>query len=849
MQKQKIKIWKKILLLGVGLLTSFTMTFASNFVAGRQTAYAADEKITCIKEDKDGKIIDTQIIESKECPEGYQQSIDASALKGMSNSEKEEIQKVVSKLLLLEQWLNKLIWPVFMMIGGLLNNELIFTNGMDQRLYDIWVQIRNIVNIVFVIVLVGIALYSVLGISSENSQYSIKTVLPKLIVGIIAVNFSFLGIKVILDATTVVTTAIFAIPNQTLGTLQDMKVVDSSDKDVVEELCKKMYGSDGTVDDFNEKINDLMYKNFAATKPGVLNQRDKAATIKSAIEADKEGNLKAEFTDYQKANKPICEAKNNKLALTSNGEDFLSKFRSNNAALAMAINMGGILFIDRSTGLSTGSDIMQLAIGIVFSFALNVVYMFAFLTLFLVLIARLVVVWISLAFSPIIVLGMTVPGMEKIDMFKKIQDSFVKHVTAPIVIAITMTIGWVMLSALSSLGLETASAPGSVMGMAVPGIPLPGLETMQSLIAAICTAAVVWMGATSAAEGTYVDGVVKSVGGVLTKAGKFIGRAPFMYAPILPIQLKDREGNTRNASLSEAFGGTENLMTNFRQAQAQKQREFGQQVWGLQDNPSAKDITPDISGGKLAEIIASNEKSDIVGMAKTIKENVKVGQQLDTDLRRWKTSPAGSSEFIFAKTLDEVKAKGEMTPEQAATLKTAAEKIHKKSNPDAAASTSSGGGAAAGGATGGQGAAGGTSQKPAASNTPAQPPTPLPAGLIKAADLTAAAANAGDPNHTKYNALLSAHNATIAVKKDAAASDITKQAQAAAAAIKAGNFNEEEKGRIVKNLEFTKDVTTEQQTAFKAELEKALAEPAAGTGTGATGTTGAGTGATAGGGT
>jgi len=846
MQKQKIKIFKKILLLGIGLITSFTMTFASNFVAGHQTAYAEDPSITCIKTDKDGKITDTQTVKGKECTEGYEQSIDASALTGMSDSEKEEIQKVVSKLLLLEQWLNKLIWPVFMMIGGLLNNELIFTNGMDQRLYDIWVQIRNIVNIVFVMVLVGIALYSVLGISSENSQYSIKTILPKLIVGIIAVNFSFLGIKVILDATTVVTTAIFAIPNQTLGTLQDMKVVDSSNTDVVTELCKKMYGSDGTVDDFNEKINDLMYKNFAATKPGVLNQRAKAADIKAAIEADKEGNLKAEFTDYQKANKPICEVKNKKLVLTTNGEDFLSKFRSNNAALAMAINMGGILFIDRSTGLGTGSDIMQLAIGIVFSFALNVVYMFAFLTLFLVLIARLVVVWISLAFSPIIVLGMTVPGMEKIDMFKKIQDSFVKHVTAPIVIAITMTIGWVMLSALSSLGLETASAPGSVMGMAVPGIPLPGLETMQSLIAAICTAAVVWMGATSAAEGTYVDGVVKSVGGVLTKAGKFIGRAPFMYAPILPIQLKDREGNTRNASLSEAFGGTEDLMTNFRQAQAQKQREFGKQVWGLKDNPSAKDITPDISGGKLAEIIASNGKSDIVEMAKTIKENVKVGQQLYEDLREWKKFPVGSPELIFAQTLDAVKEKGEMTPAQAATLKDAAEQIHKKSQSGAPAASTSSGGAAAGGATGGQGAAGGTNRKPAASNTSVQPPTPLPANLITAAGLTAAAANTDDQDHTKYNALLSAHNATIAVKKDTVEEDITKQAKAAAAAIKEGGFDETNKQAIVGEL--IKGVAEDKQAAFKTALDAALAESAAGTGTGATGTTGAGTGATAGGG-
>lgn len=835
MQKQKIKTWKKILLLGVGLITSFTMTFASNFVAGRQTAYAAE--VVCT--DMSGKEVATAT-SPDQCPEGSVgvTKDESGAQTGTSASQKDEIQKLVVKFLLLEQWLNKLIWPVFMMIGGLMNNELIFSNGMDQRLYDIWVQIRNIVNIVFVIVLVGIALYSVLGISSENSQYSIKTVLPKLIVGIIAVNFSFLGIKVILDATTVVTTAIFAIPNQTLGTLQDMKVVDSSDEKRVNALCQKMYNTNGTKDDFLVKMDDLMYKNFAAANPNKLQQTAKPSEIKASIEADED--LKTKFDAYKTSqkDKAICQVEGKDLALTENGENFFRQFRSNNAALAMAINMGGILFIDKSSGLNTGSDIMQLAIGIVFSFALNVVYMFAFLTLFLVLIARLVVVWISLAFSPIIVLGMTVPGMEKIDMFKKIQDSFVKHVTAPIVIAITMTIGWVMLSALSSLGLETASAPGSVMGMAVPGIPLPGLETMQSLIAAICTAAVVWMGATSAAEGTFAKGAVDAVGGQLTRFGKFIGRAPFMYAPILPIQLKDREtGETRNASLGELLGGTANKIEEIKRGQRAKADQFGEDVLGVKPYNSERNITKDTSAQTLSNIIAESgsfdNKDDYTKMGGILKGKEGI---LKDELIAWKTG-SDKQKIRFAEIALKAINTGEISEKDGKEMRQLAKEISKRDA--AAASTSSRGGAAAGGATGGQGAAGGTSQKPAASNTPVQAPTPPPATLITAAGLTAAAANEGDTNKPKYDALVSAHNATIAVKKDTTDADVTKQAKAAAAAIK-GKFESENQEKIVEQL--VASVDEDKKQGFKTALEAALAEQA-------TGTTGAGTGATAGGGT
>ena len=39
------------------------------------------------------------------------------------------------------------LWPVLIMTGSLLDNDLIFGGAMGERLLDIWVQIRNLVNI------------------------------------------------------------------------------------------------------------------------------------------------------------------------------------------------------------------------------------------------------------------------------------------------------------------------------------------------------------------------------------------------------------------------------------------------------------------------------------------------------------------------------------------------------------------------------------------------------------------------------------------------------------------------------------------------------------------------------
>ncbi|MBI2638650.1 hypothetical protein HYW83_03610 [Candidatus Peregrinibacteria bacterium] len=124
------------------------------------------------------------------------------------------IKSINDIILLIMRLSSAWLWPVLLMIGSLLDNDLIFGGAMGERLLSIWVQIRNLVNVVFVLILLAIAIYNVMGLGEEGGTLPLafKTVMPKFVLALIAVNFSFLGVKVVLDFTNVITGAVFALP-------------------------------------------------------------------------------------------------------------------------------------------------------------------------------------------------------------------------------------------------------------------------------------------------------------------------------------------------------------------------------------------------------------------------------------------------------------------------------------------------------------------------------------------------------------------------------------------------------------------------------------------------------------
>ena len=513
---------------------------------------AIDQTNMCVKTTKTDHLCpggNTGFITTNKCSEAGA----TNAPKGSDVGQK-ALQSFSAIILAVENTLRRLLWPILHMIGDLLDTKLLFGKGMEERLREIWVPIRNIINILFVIALVGLALYNVLGVDSENSQWSIKAMLPKLIIAVIVVNFSFVGIKVFLDSINVLTTAIFAIPDKVSTTL-DKKVLSNDQTDPIAaqrtmRFCQEIYGSQadsGSTTPIKDGIEKIAYINvsqkFKALNVGSYQDFQKHLITLKNINSDLYDDYNAEF---EKAKKDFAHCKEGG-QLTELGEKYYETFGSNNAAVALAINMGDILFYENPYALSPlGSNQFEsLTINIIFSLLLYIVYTVSYLVLFIVLLARLVVLWLGLALSPVLALALVIPQAKEQLGAGELINKFVAHAIAPVGIAMVMTVGWVMLGALkdSTQGYAADVAISNSGMQVVPGLPIPGLDTLQGLLVSLLTVAVVWIGVFAVANKTVAEKLIGVVKENLERAGGWIAKAPFKYTPWVPVEIKDDEGN------------------------------------------------------------------------------------------------------------------------------------------------------------------------------------------------------------------------------------------------------------------------------------------------------------------
>lgn len=527
----------------------------------------------------------------------------------LSGGEASDLLKKFNAILILQRFLNQAIWPILILTGSLMDNSLLFGSGMEERLRDIWIPIRNLVNILFVIVLVGIALYNVLGIGEEGSEYSIKSMLPKIIIGIIAVNFSFLAIKVFLDTINVLTVSVFSLPSQVNEGITS--VIDSNNPEslrIQKVLCANLEGY--TTKEF-EAISDETvqsqtklgtYRLVAKGDPYKL-EADKMSIreIETAVQENRWDltKFREEVTARESLN--ICDGKK----LSDTGKNFLKRWGSRNAALAMALNMGNIIFYpDLHPSVDT---LEKTIINSLFSVLLYLIYVISFVALFVVLLARLVILWISIALSPLILLMMTTPALkEKMEGLNKITEQFVKNAVAPLIIAITMTIGWIMLKGVQGLNIMGQKEAFNVN--IIKGIPVVGVSTLQDLIISLGTVGIVWVGVFAAAEGTLAQALTDKMKGFLTDAGTWIGTLPFKHIPFIPIALPGKEGKEMQVSGADLLDTAHEI---FRDKRADKLTQAlgfipGSRPEDLEDIDSKKDLYGYFANGK-AEDLATEE--------------------------------------------------------------------------------------------------------------------------------------------------------------------------------------------------------------------------------------------------
>lgn len=502
---------------------------------------------------------------------------------------------ILSFLRLLMEWMQRVLWPVLLMIGGLMNNDLLFGAGMEQRSLLIWQNIRDLVNVLFVLILLAIALYNVVG--GHNQEFQLKTVLPKFVIALIAVNFSFIGLKIVLDGVNVVSTAIFAMPDSVQKGLSDLSKNPELDKKV----CQGLYGVD-------------------------------TAEYTIAVTAAGENALCA-------AGSPT---------FTDSGKIFFARFGAQNAAVVLAINYGNIADYDKVKLSLTNTT--KLVINIFFSVVFYLIYAVSFVALMLVLLVRVIVLWLLLVLSPLAALTMVLPKelTSGLGEAGNLKEQFVSHAIVPIPIALVMTIGFILLDGFNKSILPGASLNSPTIGV---GLLVSGVSTFQDLIIAIAGVGFIWTGVFAAADKTMAKSLTGKLKTMAQGAGSFVATS-WQYAPFIPVKgAVDEKGKPLKISLAGAMGmGGE--MVRGRELQASTESQLAAKGFGnFQAMKYAGDISARAADGNVDKL------EQAVANAKHVAHTLPIQQALGKAMGHPKINAAVTLKLKGTEILDDTGSK------------------------------------------------------------------------------------------------------------------------------------------------------------------------------------------------
>ena len=141
--------------------------------------------------------------------------------------------------------------------GQLMGTEWITGVDAMNGIRPMWILIRNIVNITFVVVLVVLSFTNLFaGMVGSEGGWSIKEKLPKALIALVAINFSLLGFQIVLDGVNVASVAVMSLADDSLE-----KVGTAS----VQELLNYATDEDGDRCYTEINVTDSGCKTFAFT--------------------------------------------------------------------------------------------------------------------------------------------------------------------------------------------------------------------------------------------------------------------------------------------------------------------------------------------------------------------------------------------------------------------------------------------------------------------------------------------------------------------------------------------------------------------------------------------------------
>jgi len=371
--------------------------------------------------------------------------------------------------------LNTLTWILFMFLDILIRPETVFGPQKEflPMIQKLWVLSRNTVNVAMVFVLLFGAITTIVTADLEK----IRTQVPKFVVTLILVNFSWFIPRVLYDVSTVLSTMVFNIPSQVGNGQCKMGTEDCI-------VVSKVLFFEDTADAANLCNASSDFATPKPILPGIV-------TICTLPYSADEHTLR-----------PLV-----------------------NALMVNYGNMRNLAQVPRGkVGAKDMGAIVRFLIRMSIVFVMHVAIAFPLLALVIAFAVRIPMLWLTMAFMPFVALTFVVPQISSMgfDPKKTILENFLFAAFLPALIGLPFAIGFIIMNS----GVEFQNLPDTEA--------LTGFKDTNQLIWMIMAMGIIWMGVFMILKkNTIMAGFSGSIESAGKGLGKFAAQVP-LSVPILP---------------------------------------------------------------------------------------------------------------------------------------------------------------------------------------------------------------------------------------------------------------------------------------------------------------------------
>lgn len=434
---------------------------------------------------------------------------------------------------------------------------------MMSGLYTIWQLSRDIMNILFAVMLIGVSFYVIVTAKSDM----IKDKLMSFVTAVVLVNFSWFFPRVILDVANILASTVYSVPNMLPAPLN---------------ACTTLNGAANPVPTACQVVTafDLFTPKNQAAAWCAANLTPGGTSVCKCID-DLECHV---LTDYNTA---IATMKSSHAIINGLAVSFARITQL--ATIPQAVAGPGPIGNGQAVQIS-----VQLAMSILMAFIIQIATVLPLVGLAIGLFIRIIILWVTTAFMPFAFLGVVVNGKLGTNVFEfetDIWKEFLNAAFLPAVVGVPMVIGFIMLSTVS-----TVPMPAGNFTFTVP--LLNGVGSWWSMLWMFAAVGILWTGSFKAlSKSKITEKFTSKVQGF----GEGIFKAAVQLPLLTPIPLPG--GKTTSAgqvlnkvkSIGPAIG-----------ASARTGKSFGQTLQQISGSgPTAGTAPP-----PNLDVIANNARAD-----------------------------------------------------------------------------------------------------------------------------------------------------------------------------------------------------------------------------------------------